>query len=91
MDNTREALTILSEECAEVIQIVSKILRYGTNSSHPKTPGVTNQALLNQELGDVAALVEKLTKLGIANSASIETAKTHKLEALKVWSGIGDI
>lgn len=47
-----ERLVILNEECAEVQQIISKILRHGYGSYNPfdekKTP---NRELLNMELG----------------------------------------
>lgn len=48
-----ERLSLLFEECGEVIQIVGKIMRHGFNSCHPE--GVTtNRELLEKELGHVA-------------------------------------
>ena len=32
----------LVEECAEVIQAITKIKRFGLNGHNPDTPGVTN-------------------------------------------------
>lgn len=54
-----EYLSILQEECAEVIQIISKIRRFGINSFHPEDPNrLSNRERLVAELGDVKALVD---------------------------------
>lgn len=45
-----ERLALLAEECAEVIQIVSKIQRHGFESRHP-SGGLTNRGLLEKEMG----------------------------------------
>lgn len=47
-----ERLSILAEECAEVIQVIGKIQRHGFDSKHPNG-GKTNRQLLEKELGDV--------------------------------------
>lgn len=49
-----ERLAILAEECAEVIQIVGKILRHGMESFHPVTLE-SNRAALLREITDVKA------------------------------------
>lgn len=49
-----ERLAILAEECAEVIQIIGKILRHGLDSFHPAT-GVVNRTALMHEIIDVKA------------------------------------
>ncbi len=49
-----ERLALLAEECAEVIQIVGKILRHGYESYHPADSlRTTNRELLGKELGHV--------------------------------------
>lgn len=54
-----ELLGILQEECAEVIQIISKIRRFGINSYNPGDPeSGTNFELLNLEVADVIGLIE---------------------------------
>jgi NTP pyrophosphatase (non-canonical NTP hydrolase) len=56
-----ELLGILQEECAEIIQIISKIRRFGINSFNPGDPDAgTNFELLNLETADALALVEML-------------------------------
>ena len=52
-----ERLAMLAEECAEVIQIVGKILRHGYDSYHPVNPRVSNRDLLAKELRDVNAVL----------------------------------
>lgn len=49
-----ERLAILAEECAEVIQVIGKILRHGLDSFHPKTR-VANRTALMHEITDVKA------------------------------------
>lgn len=52
-----EALAVLAEECAEVVQIVAKIQRHGLLSHHPVS-GEQNTYTLAQELGDVLAAIK---------------------------------
>ena len=54
-DAETERLDMLAEECAEVIQAISKIKRYGWESRHPDG-GPTNRVQLFRELRDVAAV-----------------------------------
>ena len=52
-----ERLAMLAEECAEVIQVVGKILRHGYDSYHPDdAERRPNRQLLEKELVDVAAV-----------------------------------
>jgi NTP pyrophosphatase (non-canonical NTP hydrolase) len=56
-----ELLGILQEECAEVIQIISKIRRFGIDSHNPYSiVQKTNRELLVDELGDVRAIIQLL-------------------------------
>ena len=77
-------LEILAEECAEVIQIKSKIVRFGLNDYHPKN-GVANRECLVQELGDVLALVEVLKANQVFTEAEIELAIKAKLKKMPKW------
>lgn len=57
-----ERLSILMEECGEVVQIVGKILRHGYESYNPYDKDkVTNRELLMKELGDVENAKNMLT------------------------------
>jgi len=77
-------LEILAEECAEVIQIKSKITRFGMYDFNP-TKNVINRDQLVQELGDVMAMIEILTFNGLFQEWEIEQAMERKLEKLKEW------
>jgi len=58
-------LICLGEECAEIIQIADKALRFGLDDWHPDVPDVTNQEHLANELADLAAVVELLHERGV--------------------------
>lgn len=55
-----ERLAMLAEECAEVIQIVGKILRHGYDSYHPDDPSTSNRRLLAKELMDVRTVIRAM-------------------------------
>ena len=84
---TEEAMDILQEECAEVIQAVSKISRFGIDNLKPGKPK-TNREHLEEELGDTLAMIDILTEFGIVSPANMEIAKRAKIEKLKKWSSI---
>lgn len=54
-----ERLACLAEECAEVIQVVGKILRHGYDSHHPVS-GEDNTLTLEKECGDVLAIMRMM-------------------------------
>lgn len=83
-----EILSILQEECAEVIQIISKIRRFGEYNVHPNTPTSTNLLRLHEELGDVIAMIELLSANDYINVKHIHMLKHKKFTKLKQWSGI---
>ena len=53
----KEVMDILQEECAEVIQAVSKCSRFGIDNYKPGKP-LTNREHLEEELGDLLAMVD---------------------------------
>jgi hypothetical protein len=73
-----EALALLAEECAEVVQAVTKILRHGLDSEHPHS-GDNNRETLNEEIGDVQAAIEICRAQDVTDSAAILNAKFSKL------------
>jgi len=88
MDNKlHEVMNILSEECAEVIQAISKCHRFGLDNVKPGKP-LTNAQHLEGEIGDVLAMVSLLQSKGIVTEEGLEAAKLAKIEKLKVWSSI---
>ncbi len=87
-DKVREALTILMEECAEVIYIASKSIRFGLEDVHPVTHQVNKDALI-QEIADVMVLKDILLEQGVLNHTDLIQAKNKKEEKLKSWSSLG--
>jgi NTP pyrophosphatase (non-canonical NTP hydrolase) len=87
-DNTKEILTILQEECAEVIVEVSKCFRFGPDQMMEGLD-VTNMQRLQKELGDLQAMIELLvdSKVGVT-TPGLKEAKKAKFEKLKQWSNI---
>lgn len=83
-EKNREALVILQEECAEVIQAVSKCYRFGLDNQHKS--GATQRANLELEVGDMLALVDILVEQGVIDLNNLQTAKLNKIEKLKIWS-----
>ena len=51
-----EKLAVLMEECAEVQQVIGKILRHGYDSYHPETK-ITNRENLAREIVDIFAAI----------------------------------
>ena len=86
MDASTEALVILAEECCEVGQIVSKVLRWGLDSNNQGNLPLDNRHQLIKELGDVMAMIGLVQQqLGITDE-DLEMAKQHKLAKLKMYS-----
>ena len=82
----REVMNILSEECAEVIQAISKIRRFGLDNSHKS--GKTQRENLTQEIGDFLLLVDLLYSYGVFTEAQIHQAKIQKSIKLQEFSSI---
>jgi len=80
-----EALAILQEECAEVTQAVSKVFRFGFDTEFN---GRTNRQRLEEEVGDLLAMVDILVQNGVLSDTELNRAKVAKTEKLKKWSGI---
>jgi NTP pyrophosphatase (non-canonical NTP hydrolase) len=86
----KEVMDILQEECAEVIQAVSKISRFGLDNYKPGKPK-TNRQHLEEELGDLMAMVDILQRMDIVSWTNIEAAQVAKIEKLKLWSNIENL
>ena len=82
-----EAMDILQEECAEVIQAVSKCRRFGLNNVKPGKDR-TNLECLEEEVGDLLAMVDILVEKNILSLDNLNAANKAKKEKLKKWSSI---
>ena len=82
--NLKETLTILSEECAEVIQANSKLIRFGPYDED-------NVAELEKELADIMAMVLILEYYGYVKMENIQEGIIPKLKKLKKFSKIKNL
>jgi NTP pyrophosphatase (non-canonical NTP hydrolase) len=82
----QEILDILQEECAEVIQEVSKCRRFGIDSRHPD--GHLHRDHLEQEIGDVMFMIELLHEAGVVSEEGLQRAWQRKEEKLRKYSNI---
>ncbi len=88
MDNqTKEVFCIAQEECAEVTQAISKIFRFGFSSPHPVSLK-TNKESLEEEVGDLLAMVDIMVEKCIISDEQVNLARQKKREKLKTWSTI---
>ncbi len=86
-DKLHEIMNILSEECAEVIQAISKCHRFGLDNAKPGKP-LTNAQHMEAEIGDLLAMVDLLKSKGIITEEGLVSSKQAKIEKLKKWSNI---
>ncbi len=81
MNRNDEIMTILQEECAEVIQAVSKVKRFGMPENH---------ATLVKELGDLQAVIEIMYEFQVVNCTIDQKFENifQKRQKLKKFSKI---
>tara|TARA_B110000046_G_C12992146_1_gene398310 strand:- start:115 stop:360 length:246 start_codon:yes stop_codon:yes gene_type:complete len=77
MNKKEEMLVITMEECGELIQACSKMLRFGEEQDHTQ---------LQEEIGDVMCMIEILRDGGLVNDKQIADRIKVKKEKLMKWS-----
>lgn len=77
----REIVTILQEECAEVIVAASKLLRFGIGNTNPTT-GEINTTELSLEIGDLEWMLLLVEEKGITDKPVIRAGMKRKRERL---------
>lgn len=87
-DKQREILVITQEECAEVVQEISKIFRFGIDQQHKD--GMMHREKLEQEVGDLLCMINLLTAHGLIRPEEVTQAVENKSNKLKQWSKIYD-
>ena len=87
--NTQETelLTITLEECAEVVQAISKCFRFGMDGQWP-IGAPTNKQHLEEEIGDLLCMVKILEDKGIIDPDNVHAATLNKYEKLSKWSNV---
>ena len=86
-NKTEEILDILQEECAEVIQAISKCRRFGMDNVYLKGEGTQREQLV-KELGDVVLLIDLLEAHQLFLPRELNEAKLNKAAKLSKWSNI---
>ena len=86
-DKVNEVYAITQEECAEVVQAISKVMRFGLDSTHN---GRTNRDHLEEEIGDLQCMINLLVEAGVCDTVSVLEAARRKRSKLEQWSTIFD-
>lgn len=82
--NTGLNLEILAEEAAEVIQIKSKIIRFGIDDYHPKNK-LPNRQKLEEEIGHFLKMVDILIENGTISKKGVQKGRADKINRLRKW------
>ena len=80
-------MAITQEECSEVIQAISKINRFGFDSRHPEKT-YNNREHLEEEVGDLLAMIDLLIINDIVSEDNINAARRKKFAKLRQWSNV---
>lgn len=83
-----ERLALLIEECGEVIQAASKVLRHGYPSANPDKPPTyvgDNKWELGRELGHLLHAQDMVVNAGDVSIADVETGRIRKRETIGRW------
>jgi NTP pyrophosphatase (non-canonical NTP hydrolase) len=82
MNKKQELLTITMEECGELIQACSKLIRFEKDSC---PDDLSN---LQDEIGDLFCMIELIKQEGLVNEEKIKERMEVKKEKLKKWSNL---
>tara|TARA_B100000424_G_C22797882_1_gene428144 strand:- start:290 stop:529 length:240 start_codon:yes stop_codon:yes gene_type:complete len=74
-----ELMTITMEECGEVIQACSKVVRF---------PGEQSTEMLKKELGDLYCMIEIMIEKQMLTYSDLMKGSKAKRDKLKVWSNL---
>ena len=80
MDERTQLFVITMEECGELIQACSKVLRRSADEKSLKD--------LQDEAGDVLCMLELLQKWDFVSWQELEDRVQYKKEKLKTWSNL---
>jgi hypothetical protein len=80
-DYERELLVILMEECAEVIQAASKLIRFGKENR--PNDGMSNTYCLGLEIGDVSQVISMTQDAYLVQATAIREGRDRKRERLE--------
>ena len=86
MDKIEQLLVITMEECGELIQVCSKVLRK-RDMNGGQIPDLVLENL-TAEAADVRAMIYLMHKHGLITTEGVEAGMNKKLEKLKTWSDL---
>lgn len=82
----QERLALLIEECGEVIQAATKIMRHGWYSTNPLVEnGPTNKDNLEKELGHLELAIFLVTNNDVLDESVIARARSKKEREMHRW------
>ena len=84
LENKEMNLNLLQEECAELIQAVSKLRRFDIDFVNP-IDGVSNRESLIQEIADVRVFLSAVTKDYNITLDEMVDAIDRKMLKLETW------
>lgn len=80
-----EIMDIAQEECAEVIQAISKVRRFSFDEVYN---GKSNRAHLEEEIGDLQCMFQLMEEKGLINWSNVSLYAQKKREKLRTWSNV---
>ena len=80
MDKQIEALVITMEECGELTQACSKVIRTNQKEEYMRE--------LTKEVGDVMCMIDLLVQNNLVDENNIKLCAKKKREKLKKWSNL---
>jgi NTP pyrophosphatase (non-canonical NTP hydrolase) len=86
-EKEKQILLIAQEECAEVIQAISKCFRFGFNDCYN---GFSNKEMLEEEVGDLLCMIQLMIEQGIVDKVAVDIAIDNKSNKIRKWSNIFD-
>lgn len=87
MNKLQELMVITMEECGELTQSCSKVIRKFENFED--ITGEKRDKMI-EEAGDVACMIELMVELGVFTESEIRDRIDAKREKLKKWSKLFD-
>jgi NTP pyrophosphatase (non-canonical NTP hydrolase) len=81
LDARQQLMVITAEECGELIQVLSKILRRGEIDDEYREK-------LVEEVGDVYAMIDIMHEYDLVSWEELEDRAEYKKEKLKKWSDL---
>ena len=83
MNKREEALVITMEECGELIQACSKVIRTKEDTKYIRN--------LQDEIGDVMCMIQLLIEKDLVNQAELNKRIVEKREKLKTFSTLTNL